>query len=89
MSESVYLELCQQAIWVATQLIGPLLLASTIIGLAVSLFQAVTSINEMTLTFIPKLAVSGVILILLGPWMLHLIIDYSSRLFLEIPQLLS
>lgn len=89
MSESVYLQLCQQAIWIATQLIGPLLLASTIVGLSVSLFQAVTSINEMTLTFIPKLAVSGVILILLGPWMLHLIIDYSSRLFLEIPQLLS
>jgi flagellar biosynthetic protein FliQ len=85
MSESVYLEICAQTIWVAIQLVGPLLIAGTVVGLMVSLFQAVTQINEMTLTFIPKLAVTILILVMMGPWMLHTFQDFTTKLFLDIP----
>lgn len=85
MSESVYLELCNQAIWTTLQMVGPLLLTATVVGLSVSLFQAVTQINEMTLTFIPKLAVIVGVLVLMGPWMLHTYQDFCTRLFLDIP----
>ena len=85
MAESVYLEICAQTIWVALQLVGPLLLAGTVVGLMVSLFQAVTQINEMTLTFIPKLAVTTLVLVMMGPWMLHIFEEFVTRLFLDIP----
>ncbi len=85
MSETVYLEICSQTIWVAIQLVGPLLIAGTVVGLMVSLFQAVTQINEMTLTFIPKLAATILVLIMMGPWMLHTFQEFVTRLFLDIP----
>ncbi len=67
---------------------GPLLLASLLTGLLVSIFQAATQINEMTLTFIPKLIVMFVVLVLLGPWTLELMVDFMVRLFNSIPGLI-
>lgn len=75
----------QQALQVTILLSAPLLLAALAVGLLVSIFQAATQINEMTLSFIPKLLVMFVVLAVAGPWMLNLIMDYTRRLFSNIP----
>ncbi len=67
-------------------LAGPLLVAGLVVGLLVSVFQAVTSIQEMTLTFIPKMVVVGFVLVFLFPWMLELMMEYTTRIISEIPQ---
>ena len=59
-----------------------------VVGLVVSMFQAATQINEMTLSFLPKLAVTGLILILAGPWMIRYLLDYTTRLVTSIPFLI-
>ena len=64
---------------------APLLLAALVIGLIVSIFQAATQINEQTLSFIPKLVGMLLILLLAGPWMLQIMVDYVRRLFESIP----
>ena len=66
---------------------APLLLAALIIGLLISLFQAATQINEMTLSFIPKLLAVFATLVIAGPWMLNTALDYMRNLFSSIPQL--
>lgn len=72
----------------ALKLMGPILLSSLAIGLLVSMFQAATSIQEQTLTFIPKLAVIIVVLMIAGPSMLQMLIDYFQDLMREIPNLI-
>lgn len=67
---------------------GPLLLATLVTGLIISVFQAATQINEATLSFIPKLLITFVVLILAGPWMLSVMMDYTIRLFQSIPSLI-
>ena len=79
----------QQALWV-TMLIGaPLLLSALAVGLLVGMFQAATQINEMTLSFIPKLLVLVLALVVAGPWMLSVIINYTRQLITDIPALIS
>ena len=65
-----------------------LLVPALIIGVLVSMFQAATQINEMTLSFIPKLLALVVALMLAGPWMLQVVVNFSRQLFMEIPGLL-
>ena len=64
---------------------APLLLTALVTGLLVSVFQAATQINEMTLSFIPKLLAIFVALVLAGPWMLNLMVDFTRRLISGIP----
>ena len=78
----------REAIEMTLILSGPLLLAALIIGLIISIFQAATQINEQTLSFIPKLIGMFVVLILAGPWMLQMMVDYIRRLFESIPQII-
>ncbi|MDD5328873.1 MAG: flagellar biosynthesis protein FliQ [Sulfuricella sp.] len=78
----------QQALEVTLLLSAPLLLAALGVGLLVSVFQAATQINEMTLSFIPKLLVIFLVLGVAGPWMLTLMMDYTRRLFTSIPGLI-
>ena len=78
----------QQALEVTILVGAPLLLAALVTGLLVSIFQAATSINEMTLSFIPKLLVMFVVMILAGPWMLTIMTDYMTRLFSSIPEII-
>jgi flagellar biosynthesis protein FliQ len=78
-----------QALEVAMLVAGPLLLSSLVMGLLVSIFQAATQINEMTLSFIPKLLVMFVVLVVTGPWAVQLLVDYVVRLFSSIPTLVS
>lgn len=66
---------------------APLLLVALVTGLLISLFQAATQINEMTLSFIPKLLAVFATLVIAGPWMLGLVLDYMRNLFSSIPQL--
>jgi flagellar biosynthetic protein FliQ len=76
----------RQAIEMTLILSAPLLLAALVIGLVISIFQAATQINEQTLSFIPKLVGTFLVLILAGPWMLQLMVDYIRQLFESIPQ---
>ena len=69
-------------------LAAPLLVTALVVGLVVSVFQAATQINEMTLSFIPKLVAMFVVLVVAGPWMLALLVDYMQRLFSSIPQMI-
>ena len=88
MTPETVMNIGRQAIEVTLMLSGPLLLATLLIGLIISIFQAATQINEATLSFIPKLVAAFLILLLAGPWMLQLIVDYIRRLFESIPQLI-
>jgi len=77
--------LAQQALYTAVLLSAPLLLASLLVGLVVSILQAATQINEMTLTFIPKLLTMIATLVLAGPWMITYFVDFLRRLYQSIP----
>jgi flagellar biosynthesis protein FliQ len=88
MTPELVMNIGRQAIEMTLILSGPLLLAALIIGLIVSIFQAATQINEQTLSFIPKLVGMFIVLILAGPWMLQMMVDYIRRLFESIPQLI-
>ncbi|TGD73144.1 flagellar biosynthesis protein FliQ [Mangrovimicrobium sediminis] len=88
MTPEAVMDLAYQGMRVALLLSAPLLLTALLIGLVISLFQAVTQINEMTLSFIPKiLGVFGV-LVLTGPFLLQLITGYTIELFQGIPSML-
>jgi flagellar biosynthetic protein FliQ len=87
MTPDTVVSIVRQALEVAMLSAGPLLLASLVAGLLISIFQAATQINEMTLTFIPKLVVTFVVLVVLGPWMLGVLVDYMVRLYGNIPTL--
>ncbi|KFK93472.1 MULTISPECIES: flagellar biosynthesis protein FliQ [unclassified Serratia (in: enterobacteria)] len=77
-----------EAMKVALALAAPLLLAALISGLVVSLLQAATQINEMTLSFIPKILAVVATIIIAGPWMLNLLLDYMRLLFSNLPNLI-
>lgn len=76
----------EKALEITVMLSAPLLLTSMAIGLLVAMFQAATQINEMTLSFVPKLLITAIVLAVAGPWMLALIIDYTRELFFMIPE---
>ncbi|MES1938628.1 flagellar biosynthetic protein FliQ [Salinisphaera sp. T5B8] len=88
MSPATVMELAYQGMKVTLLMATPLLLTALLVGLVVSLFQAATQINEMTLSFIPKILAVFAALIVAGPWMLGLIQDFTRDLFLSIPGLI-
>ncbi len=81
MNEGIVIQLGQDALKTLAMLSAPLLLSTLVIGLIISLFQALTQINENTLTFVPKMIVIALILVGLGPWMLDLMSAYTINLF--------
>jgi len=84
-SPEFVVNLVQTALYVLIIVSAPLLITSLLVGLLVSILQAATQINEMTLTFIPKLLTMFLVLVLAGPWMLNTLVDYTVRLFQNIP----
>ena len=88
MSPEAVVSLGQQALWVMFLVSLPLLGVALVVGLLVSLLQAATQLNEMTLSFVPKVLAIGLAAVLAGPWMLHVMIDFTTRLLLSIPQML-
>ena len=85
MTPETVMSVGQQALTLTTLLAAPLLLAALVIGLLVGVFQAATQINEMTLSFIPKLLGMAATLVIAGPWMLKVIVGYTRELFESIP----
>jgi flagellar biosynthetic protein FliQ len=85
MTESFIMTVGRDAMLIAFMLGAPLLAVSLLVGLAISLFQAVTQINEMTLTFVPKMIGLGLVLLVLGPWMLQQVVRFTARLFDMLP----
>ena len=88
MTAETVLTIMQHTLQIITLLIAVILLPALFVGLLVSMFQAATSINEQTLSFIPKLLVTILVLVVAGPWMLELITDYAHQIFEEIPNLI-
>jgi len=89
MDESAVLEIGRDAVIVMLKISAPVMLVSLTVGLLISLFQALTQIQEMTLTFVPKLIVVFISILLLGPFMLHTLVDFTVELFNHIPSYLS
>ena len=85
MTTQSVLSIGQQALEVTLLVSAPMLLTALLVGLLVSVLQAATQINEMTLTFIPKLVAMFMVLVVTGPWMLATFVDYMQRLITGIP----
>ncbi|MBA3825822.1 MAG: flagellar biosynthesis protein FliQ [Ktedonobacterales bacterium] len=87
MSQTTVLTVLQQAMLTVAELSAPILLTALVVGVIISLVQAVTQINEQTLSFVPKVIVIGLVLIFAGPWMLQTLLGYTARLFEALPTL--
>jgi len=87
MTPEVVMELGQQTLLMVALLAGPLLIAALAVGLLIGIFQAATQIQEMTLSFIPKLAALAIALVIGGPWMLRTVVEFTIEHFRQIPSL--
>jgi len=85
MDIAMVVDLGREALWVAVIIAGPLLGIALIVGLLIGIIQAATSINEMTLSFIPKIAALVLVLVVLGSWQISVIVDFTRRIFERIP----
>jgi flagellar biosynthetic protein FliQ len=85
MNQDTVVNLASQAMSLALKIAGPLLLVALVIGLVISIFQAVTQIQEQSLSLIPKIAGVAVVIIVLGPWMLGQLVSYTTALYTAIP----
>jgi flagellar biosynthetic protein FliQ len=88
MNQDTVINLATQAMMLALKIAGPVLLLGLIVGLLISIFQAVTSIQEQSLSFIPKIVGVAVLIVVLGPWMLGQLVSYAQNLYLSIPSLI-
>jgi len=88
MTPETIISLGQRALELAVLVSAPLLLTALVVGVLISLFQAATQINEMTLSFVPKLLALVAVLLLAGPWMLELLISFTQNLMKDIPNLI-
>ncbi|CAB3651838.1 MULTISPECIES: flagellar biosynthesis protein FliQ [Achromobacter] len=89
MTAETVMTMAYQAMKIVLAMAGPLLLVVLVVGLIISIFQAATQINEMTLSFIPKLLAMCGVLVLLGPWLIGVMVDYIRLLIGQIPMLVS
>ena len=87
MTELEVVDLAMEAMWTGALIAGPILVAVLIVGVVVGIFQAATSINEMTLSFLPKLVVVTLLIALLVSWLLQFLVDLTRRVFQRIPDL--
>lgn len=88
MENEFAIEVVNQAIKVTLMLSAPMLLGALVVGVVVSIFQAVTQINEQTLSFIPKILVIIATLVIFSPWMMETMVSYTQDLFTSIPELI-
>jgi flagellar biosynthesis protein FliQ len=88
MENEFAIEVVGQAIKVALMLSAPMLIGALLVGVLVSIFQAVTQINEQTLSFIPKILVIVATLVIFAPWMMETMVTYTHDLFVSIPELI-
>lgn len=85
MSENYVIYMARQTLGVILLVGGPVLGVTLVVGLLVSIFQAITQIQEQTLTFIPKLLAAAIVIIVLGPWMLQTMIGFTTNIFNSLP----
>ncbi|MDK2125111.1 flagellar biosynthesis protein FliQ [Parachitinimonas caeni] len=85
MSSDLVIHLLAELLWNALAICGPLMLLTMLIGLLISVFQVVTQVQDMSLSFVPKLLVTVVTLVVAGPWMLRKLVTYASHLIANIP----
>jgi flagellar biosynthesis protein FliQ len=88
MTPGMVIDIGRQAVEITLMMATPLFMAALLTGLTVSIFQAATQINEMTLSFVPKLVAIFLALVVAGPWMLTLITDFATRLIVSIPDVI-
>jgi len=88
MTPDTVMTIGQHALELTMLLAAPLLLVTLVVGLLIGIFQAATQINEMTLSFIPKLVAMATALLVAGPWMLNQLIGYTRQLITSIPSLI-
>ena len=86
MNESVALALARESLWIALQVGAPILGVTLVVGIVVSIVQAVTQVNEMTLTFVPKFLGVFVAMLIFGPWMLETMLNFTALLFANMGQ---
>ncbi len=89
MDTATVIDLSRHALWTVALVSAPLLLVALAVGLIIGIIQAATSINEMTLSFIPKIAAMGVTLAIVGGWQINTLVDYTREIFMRIPGLFS
>lgn len=89
MTPETIMSMTYLAMKIAIIMAGPILLTTLAVGLLISIFQAATQINEMTLSFIPKLLAVGAALVLLGPWLITTMVEYIQTILTQIPSLVS
>ncbi|GLO51623.1 Flagellar biosynthetic protein FliQ [compost metagenome] len=88
MTPEVAVDLFRDALWLTTLMVAILVVPSLLVGLVVAMFQAATQINEQTLSFLPRLLVMLVTLIVAGPWLVQKFMEYITSLYTSIPQLI-
>ena len=88
MTPEVALDLFREALWLTAMIVGVLVVPSLLVGLVVAMFQAASQINEQTLSFLPRLMVILLTLIVLGPWLLRQLMEYTQTLIGNIPLLI-
>lgn len=88
MSPDTVIDLSQKTLYLIALISAPMLLSALGIGLLIGMFQAATSINEQTLSFIPKLMVLLISILVAGPWMLNLLLNFTRQLYIDIPGLI-
>lgn len=89
MDDGDVMAIAAQAIWVALQLAGPVLIVGLVVGLVIAVFQAVTQIQEQTLVFIPKILAIVAVIAVTGPWMMGVMVGYTEELFKSIPEMVA
>lgn len=88
MTPEVAVDLFRQALWLTTTMVATIVLPSLLVGLTVAVFQAATQINEQTLSFLPRLLFTFLTLIVLGPWLVRQLMEFTEQLYHNIPGLI-
>jgi flagellar biosynthesis protein FliQ len=89
MTPEMAIEIFRSAVWITLTLLAPILITAIVVGLIVSVIQTVTSIQEQTLTFAPKMIAVGIVLVVGAGWMIRTIVEYTTWLFQKIPSMVS
>ena len=87
MDAATVIDLARQALWMTVLISAPMLVVALVVGVVVGIFQAATSVNEMTLSFIPKVVAMALALAVVGSWQLGMLVDYTRKIFERIPTL--
>jgi flagellar biosynthetic protein FliQ len=88
-TDTLVIDIATKALMVTMKLAAPILIVSLAIGVAISLLQTVTQVQEVTLTFVPKLAGVALVILVAGNWMLHEIVHFTTDLYMSVPSMLN